>query len=563
MFAFVSFELDRGDPSAWNEAAPAGGYSWALAQYQVEFMRFRVDLTNAAHKTTIYQEDLRARAKDLAKVSIALRPDASARYSQIAVFNETLDKVDAFHERMRALLAKGDFGRAETMLTLVEVESLEPTLAKLVADVAADEQRRRGATTAGLKARRSLLWMTLAGTWALTIVWLISVAVAAKKRKAIEGARLAALDAEHKAVAEKEDVIKARSRFLTSISHELRSALQSISSALDLLEQDPGSAKDGVLIGRIKRAKDALLAQLQDLLTLARGEDGKLELHPAPFDARELVHAIESDFAAAAARKGLTLKVRVPAVPVRVVADYTRITQIVTNLVSNAVKYTEQGHVRITLRPYDAKRERLTITVKDTGPGVPKGSVETLFRMHTRLGSVDRANASSGVGLAIVRTVANVLGASIQVESTEGAGTEFVVEIPAAPQHSETSQARPGGALRVLIVDDRADVLESLVDVARHLGVIADTADSAAVAANRLASKKFDLVLIDIDMPGKRGDELAAETRQGQGLNRDSRLIAISAADGRAVNSGWPFNGFIQKPIDMQVLGRMLTSSDA
>ncbi|MEO8524636.1 MAG: HAMP domain-containing sensor histidine kinase [Caldimonas sp.] len=247
------------------------------------------------------------------------------------------------------------------------------------------------------------------------------------------------------------EVSAARSAFLAKVSHELRSPLQSIVSALDVIEMRHGSAfaHDAELIGRMRRSSLLLNTQLRDLLTLANGQAGRLAMHPKPFDACALVEALAEAARGLAVAKGLDVVVELPAGPIFVVADGSRIDQVLTNLVVNSIRYTEAGQVRISLSPFNPSIRRLHFTVADTGPGIPEEALPTLFDPDRIATSADRRGEGSGLGLAIVRTLVEHLGGTIAATSTVGKGTHFEIEFPAEPVATEVLERTPGANSRV------------------------------------------------------------------------------------------------------------------
>lgn len=360
------------------------------------------------------------------------------------------------------------------------------------------------------------------------------------------------------------EVSLARSAFLAKVSHELRSPLQSIVSALDVIEMRHGNAfaRDAELIGRMRRSALLLNAHLRDLLTLAKGEAGHLELHPEPFEACALVDSLAEAGRELALAKGLKVVVEVPVEAVFVVADASRIDQVLTNLVVNSIRYTDAGQVRISLGAYNPSTRRLHFTVADTGPGIPEEALPTLFSPDRTATSGDRRGEGSGLGLAIVRTLVDHLGGTIAVTSRAGKGTRFDIEFPAEPASVEVPVHTPDEATgRILVVDDHDDVLDALTSVIDELGFQCDRASSAAVGANLLAARRYDAVFLDIDMPGKGGSELASETRRGTGPNRDTRFLGMSAAE-VAGNLGNNFDTCLAKPIDRAALRRALVGAD-
>ena len=362
------------------------------------------------------------------------------------------------------------------------------------------------------------------------------------------------------------ETVLARSTFLAKVSHELRSPLQGIVSALDVLalRRAPGADAEDELIARIRRSSLLLNTHLRDMLTLAKGDAGHLEMRPEPFDACALVESVAASAADLAADKRLALQVDAPAAAIFVVADGARIDQILTNLVINSIRYTERGQVRLALAPYDPAVRLLRFSVSDTGPGIPEAMLPTLLTPDRAVSGPERRGEGSGIGLAIVRTLVDHLGGTIEVESQVGKGTSFRIAIPAEPVDSGEGaddatgdDVRDASTGRVLVVDDQAEVLDAIASVLDELGFECDRATSAAVAANLLASRAYDAVLVDVEMPIKGGGELAAETRRGQGPNAHTRFVGMSAGEvGEEVKLR--FDACVGKPIDHGALRHAL-----
>jgi signal transduction histidine kinase/ActR/RegA family two-component response regulator len=357
------------------------------------------------------------------------------------------------------------------------------------------------------------------------------------------------------------EVIGARSAFLAKVSHELRSPLQSIISALDVFEMRHKHriAEDDELIGRMRRSSMLLNTQLRDLQTLAKGQAGHLQMHPEPFEAGVLVEAVGGSAREAARAKALELTVERPPQPLFVVADGSRIDQVLTNLVVNSIRYTSSGRVCLTLHPYETAAKRLHFTVADTGPGIPPTVLPTVLEPDKLVTGSARRGEGSGIGLAVVRTLVDLLGGTVSVSSQVNRGTTFDIYIPAESIDAGTPFAdsdRDAG--RVLIVDDREEALTALTSVANGLGYDCDRAATAALATNLLATRRYDAVLIDIQMPGKSGADLAAETRARIGPNQKSRLLGMSAAEGAVSDPDGPFDACLAKPIDRNALASAL-----
>ena len=363
---------------------------------------------------------------------------------------------------------------------------------------------------------------------------------------------LRAIEEERAQLAAINDAIAARSAFLARVSHELRSPLQGIVSALDVLalRQGPRASADDELLQRIRRSSLLLNTHLRDLLTLAKGEAGHLELRPEPFDACALVESVASSALDLARAKRLDLIVDVPPEAVFVVADAARIDQILTNLLINSIRYTESGQVRIALRRYRASEHVLDFAVSDTGPGIPEAMLPTLLSPDRTASASTRRGEGSGIGLAIVRTLVDRLGGKVEVTSRVGRGTTFTIGIPAEPVDADERDAghdSPTG--RVLVVDGDDDIADALASVVDELGFECDRASSAAIAANLLASRHYDAAVVDVEMPMRGGAELAEETRRTEGPNAHTRFIGMTADDpADAIRA--KFDACLRKPID-------------
>lgn len=368
-----------------------------------------------------------------------------------------------------------------------------------------------------------------------------------------------AIEEERARAASTNEMAIARSAFLAKVSHELRSPLQGIVSALDLIEMRHARAFEGdeELIGRMRRSSMLLNTQLRDLLTLAKGEAGRLQIHADPFEACSLVEAMAEDARELAVSKGLQVVVVLPPAPLFVVADGARIDQVLTNLVVNSVRYTDSGEVRVSMDRLGEPPDRLRFVVADTGPGMPEDVLPTLFEPDKFVTTPARRGEGSGIGLAIVRTLVDHLDGTLGVTSTLGKGTTFVVDIPVQFQALDGADfADTDTHGRVLVLDDRSVVFEAVESVVDELGCDLDRAGSAAAAARLLTERIYDAVLLDLDTPVPGSADLLAETRRGDGPNRMAHFISLSAE--RTVEIDPSFDVCLSKPIDRSALRRAL-----
>ncbi|MDL2405190.1 hybrid sensor histidine kinase/response regulator [Rhizobium calliandrae] len=356
-----------------------------------------------------------------------------------------------------------------------------------------------------------------------------------------------AIAARTRAVAAAEQAVEDKISFLAMISHELRTPLQAIVSALDVLERPQDVKTRNELTARIRRAANSLAVQLRDMLTLARAQTGYIELQPSVFEAGELVREVVENYQVAANAKHLELRQTDPDEAVFVVADSERIAQLLHNLVSNAVKYTSTGYVRVDLVSFHEKVGELVLRVVDTGPGLPPRILEN----RTEAAGLVSLGSGRGIGLSVVQTLLRQLGARMTISSAPGGGSIFDVRIPAvaAEPRYEVSDVRK----RVLIVDDHPDLLKGFSTVLEELGFLTDIAPSGMTALNYIAAHTYSAIFIDLDMPAMTGWELAAQIRKTE-LHQKTKLVAVSAANHGLKHDLSSFDAILSKPIRQQQL---------
>jgi len=371
----------------------------------------------------------------------------------------------------------------------------------------------------------------------------------------------AALEAEHQASRAAREASLAKDAFLGMISHELRTPLHAIVSSIELLGFNYHSEADRKVIQRLETAARHLEAQMKDLTDYARLGAGKLELRHEHFEPRELLASIVDEHAMSAAARGLTLESEASGVSGLVDSDPHRIRQIVNNLVTNAIRYTETGTVRVKLMQRPAL---LSFIVSDTGPGVPQAQIPLIFEEFTQLDSSrTRRFEGAGMGLAIVQGLVRLFGGSVEVSSMVGEGTTFTVTIPVTPVASAqapgvTAQAEPGGARpSVLIVDDNRLMRESLGEMVAHMEFDAHAVANADDALAWLDAHRCDVVLLDLHMPERDGYAFLADLAARGGPSSEVPVIVVSAYapeagakhGGETENGALPFFEALLKPI--------------
>jgi len=570
-------------------AVPNEGFYWSVAQYQIAHHRLKQELRAVAAGEPVNSEELSRRAAVLAsRISILTEPsEIKSLLDGVPGYSDATRRVAELQSRIGPILEKGALTQADAIKVLGEFQATgdEDLLSKLASDVRIAELNAKEAMTQSVSRRIGWIWGGFAFCWAALALWLL-YAIRSRRRY-----RAAAHDRQ-RAVEAMERAIVAKRKFLSMVNHEVRSPLQNIVASAELLSMKDSRPESVMAIRRIRHAVTVLQGQLRDLLTIARAgahDAGQLPTQAETFEFGELVQDVCAGLEDAADAKGLAVEVVLPLSPLTVSADPIRIAQVLRNLVENAVRYTSSGHVQVRVDPFvrrpraagiaaPAPDNRITeasaaspvegvvqFAVYDTGPGLPLSASE-------RLGSADVQFASStdgtGIGLFVIRDVLQQLGGIIHVQTRDtshpaGQGTTFTVSIPAQQVQEVAPRVdhhEPAESLNVLVVDDRSDVRDSLCDVTRHLGHACHAVGSAAEARPLLAKTHFDAVLIDLEMPDTDGRTLATEIRQGDGLNAASMLILISAAENQAAGHVWPFDGFLQKPIDGPALARLIGS---
>jgi signal transduction histidine kinase/ligand-binding sensor domain-containing protein/ActR/RegA family two-component response regulator len=354
----------------------------------------------------------------------------------------------------------------------------------------------------------------------------------------------------------------AKTQFLATLSHEIRTPMTGVMGMAELLLSTPLSPLQHDYTQAMQRSGGMLLKLLNDALDLARIEAGKLELEPAPFDPRQLLADVAQLEQGLAHTKGIRFVLEVADdLPGRMIGDALRIKQVLLNLANNALKFTEHGHV--TLRAQRTS-DGLQFSVSDTGPGIPEASQARLFQRFEQEEGPQR-RAGSGLGLAICRELVDMMGGSIELESRVAHGSTFRVRLPLTEPLLDAPPAPPATATdqihRLLLVEDDtivAAVIRGLLERERH-AVVHVTNGLAALA--ELAHADFDAVLLDLDLPGVDGFQIARLIRQREQPGQHLPIVAVTARSGgedeaRARAAG--MDGFLRKPLTGEQLSRVL-----
>jgi len=400
--------------------------------------------------------------------------------------------------------------------------------------------------------------MTQATRWSLVLLIGVTVNVALRNRAAAQR-----MDELTRGLREEREralaAARAKSTFVAVAGHELRTPMNGLLGMAHALERSDLSPGQRQQVELMIKSGDSLMRLLNDVLDLSRVEAGKIELAPEPVDPRVVVADVVDAWRAAAQAKGLSLVVRFDdEVPACIAADPLRIRQVLTNLVSNAVKFTARGEVSVTVDAEPADGEHLVrFAVADTGPGVPAEAADRVFDSFTQADeTISRGYGGAGLGLAISRAVARQLGGDL-VLAPGAVGACFVLSIraplaraPTQPELQADDEAL--GQIHVLMAEDNAVnqlVVRTMLEPA---GVALTVVENGQEALEAMSQEHYDCVLMDINMPVMDGITALEAIRAGRAGDPALPVIALTAsamAGDRERFLGLGFDDHLGKPV--------------
>ena len=371
-----------------------------------------------------------------------------------------------------------------------------------------------------------------------------------------------------------EELNSKQKRFFSFMSHEIRTPVNSILGSNEMIlrgKDIPEEIRNDA--NNIQDAGKMLLAIINDILDLSKLEAGNMEIVPVEYSVKELISDVVNLIRVRAENKGLSLEVNAdPDIPSVLIGDEIRIKQIVTNLLTNAVKYTDAGSVKLGFKSESAgdDRIRLIVSVKDTGIGIKQEVIPTLFDEFSRMDvEKNRKVEGTGLGLSIVKLLVDLMDGDISVDSTYGEGTEFTLSLV-----QEVSDKRGIGSVQftgrgksqavysnlfrapgatILIVDDSKVNLQIETGLLRDTGMQIDTALSGPKALEMTLKKRYDCILMDHLMPGMDGIECLKHIRdQADGMCTDVPVVVLTANAEREHQDAYAeagFDGYLVKPV--------------
>ena len=376
---------------------------------------------------------------------------------------------------------------------------------------------------------------------------------------------------------------RAKSTFLAQMSHEIRTPINAVLGMNEMILRESQDAGIREYAANIQSAGRTLLSLINSILDFSKIEDGKMELVPVAYDTSSLINDIINSISDRAKTKGLELIVRVDeTLPATLYGDDVRIRQVIMNILTNAVKYTEKGSVTLMMEGRERKEGSLLlfVSVKDTGIGIKKEDMQRLFESFERLDETRNRNIEgTGLGMSITTKLLAMMGSELHVESTYGEGSDFYFALEQKIMDADpigdftdrirkAAESNPGerylkaeGAA-VLVVDDNEMNRKVVKNLMKRNGILPDLAESGEEAIRMMEERRYDIVFLDHMMPKMDGIETLNHLKETGGIPEGCTMIALTAnatagARERYIEAG--FDDYLSKPIEVEALEKKLS----
>ncbi|AHG20074.1 histidine kinase [Chania multitudinisentens RB-25] len=537
-------------------------YSWSIAKFAIKLAEFETFIEQQRNASQHNAEELRLKFEILYSRFYILETisESTEPLYREPGYSNVIKKMLHQMDNLDALINQQNINFQHIVQTLKQLQPLSIEMANLTDH--AEVKQRTDAYEDFIEKRHIIFYGLVIIIFSVIALVVITLVILRQQRLTIRQQALAI---------EAEKANRTKSAFLGAIGHELRTSLQSIMSAIDVLVNTRFLAEHADTFQRLESAAQQIERQMKDLTDYAHLESGMMELRIAPFNARRLIAETADEIAMLSPKKHIKLICELEFNTQLISSDPLRIRQIIVNLLVNAFKYTENG--TITLRSCLRSQLNgcsLSIEITDTGIGIEKSMLSQIFEPFTQLDQSHTHQYSGvGMGLAIVHGLVKLLNGTITVYSEVKKGSTFIVSIPIEICMEKPSEEKPlpespllKREQQILVVDDNPDAGQAFITLLDKLGYQHELCNSSERALQKLLRRPYDALLLDLQMPGIDGAALAKQLRAQPGPNRNIPIIGISAytpellpTEQRAM-----FDDYLTKPVRMDVLSTSLAT---